>query len=112
MLLDTSGLLCLHHKPEPFHDFGRGFIMSGSIGNGAAAFPARVRLYRENRSRFRPEQLLPYAGQWVAFSADGKQIVASDEAFANLEAKLSALGMDPQDVLFEQIDGYAVRGEI
>ncbi len=20
MLLDTSGLLCLHHKPEPFHD--------------------------------------------------------------------------------------------
>jgi len=20
MLLDTSGLLCLHHKAEPFHD--------------------------------------------------------------------------------------------
>jgi predicted nucleic acid-binding protein len=23
MLLDTSGLLCLHHKPEPFHDLAR-----------------------------------------------------------------------------------------
>lgn len=23
MLLDTSGLLCLHHKPEPFHDRAR-----------------------------------------------------------------------------------------
>ena len=23
MLLDTSGLLCLHHKPEPFHDQAR-----------------------------------------------------------------------------------------
>jgi predicted nucleic acid-binding protein len=23
MLLDTSGLLCLHHKPEPFHEQAR-----------------------------------------------------------------------------------------
>lgn len=23
MLLDTSGLLCLHHKAEPFHDKAR-----------------------------------------------------------------------------------------
>ncbi len=23
MLLDTSGLLCLHHKAEPFHDQAR-----------------------------------------------------------------------------------------
>lgn len=23
MLLDTSGILCLHHKPEPFHDQAR-----------------------------------------------------------------------------------------
>jgi predicted nucleic acid-binding protein len=23
MFLDTSGLLCLHHKPEPFHDQAR-----------------------------------------------------------------------------------------
>ncbi len=25
MLLDTSGLLCLHHRDEPFHDDSRVF---------------------------------------------------------------------------------------
>lgn len=79
----------------------------------ATAFPARVRLYQANRSRFPAEQLLPFAGQWVAFSADGKRIVACDKELADLEAKLMVLGQDPQEAWFEQIaDGTATGAEI
>src|SRR5262245_9244515 len=31
MLLDTSGLLCLHHKPEPFHDQARALYKQARI---------------------------------------------------------------------------------
>jgi hypothetical protein len=76
----------------------------------ATGFPARIRVYQENRKRIRTEQLLPFAGQWIAFSADGKQIVACDKELADLEAKLFALGIDPQEVLFEHFDHGAATG--
>ena len=31
MLLDTSGLLCLHHKAEPFHDQARAFYNAARV---------------------------------------------------------------------------------
>lgn len=31
MILDTSGLLCLHHKAEPFHDQARTLYMQARI---------------------------------------------------------------------------------
>ena len=40
MLLDTSGLLCLHHKAEPFHDQAR-----------ASYNQARIRLTHSSCSR-------------------------------------------------------------
>jgi hypothetical protein len=76
----------------------------------ATGFPARVRVYQENRKKIRPEQLLPFAGQWIAFSGDGKQIVASDETLKNLDAKLLALGLDPQEAWFEQVAGETATG--
>ena len=30
MLLDTSGLLCLHHKAEPFHELAREFYQTAN----------------------------------------------------------------------------------
>ena len=82
-------------------------IPLASVGT---TFPARVRTYRENRSRFQPEQLLPFAGQWVAFSGDGKRIVAFDKELADLDAKLAALGLDPQEVWFEQVTDEIATG--
>jgi predicted nucleic acid-binding protein len=31
MLLDTSGLLCLHHKAEPFHDEASALYKQASV---------------------------------------------------------------------------------
>ena len=62
------------------------------------SFAERMRLYRENRARFPVEDLRRHAGQWVAFSADGRRLVAADEDYARLEQVLSAAGQDPRNV--------------
>jgi hypothetical protein len=36
-----------------------------------------MRVFYANRAKFPPEQLVPYAGRWVAWTADGTRIVAS-----------------------------------
>jgi hypothetical protein len=77
--------------------------MSDASANGVASFRDRIRVYQVNRCQFAREQLLPHVGKWAAFSADGKRIIASSESLANLESCLKAQGMDPQEVLFEQI---------
>jgi hypothetical protein len=71
--------------------------------NVEGGFRERIRLYQHNRAQFLPEGLLPFVGKWVAFSTDGKQIVASHEKLAGLESELQAMGVNPQEVLFEQI---------
>ncbi len=38
---------------------------------------AMMRTYRESRAGFSTNDLAPYDGQWVAFSADGHRVVAS-----------------------------------
>jgi hypothetical protein len=62
-------------------------------------------LYRENRARFPVEELRRHAGQWVAFSADGRRLVAAGEDYARLEQLLSDAGQDPQECVFEQLPG-------
>jgi hypothetical protein len=63
-----------------------------------------TRQLRENRSAFPVAELAKYRGQWVAFSSDGRRIVASAPDFAGLDAVLLALGEDPERVLLEFID--------
>jgi hypothetical protein len=48
--------------------------------------------FEKNRQRFTIEQLLPYEGQWVAFSLDGKQIVAAAPDLLQLDERLRAIG--------------------
>jgi hypothetical protein len=61
--------------------------------------------YRKNRRAFPPAELAKYGGQWVAFSADGRRLLAGAEALERLEEQLAALGENPQQVVLEHIPG-------
>jgi hypothetical protein len=60
--------------------------------------------YEENRSKFRLCELQQYAGQWVAFSADGSEIIGSAATLAALEQQLVAQGVDAQSLAFEFLE--------
>ena len=70
-----------------------------SIGNQKAESEATE--YEENRSHFTVEQLLPYEGQWVAFSLDGQRIVAAAPDLLELDRRIREAGEDPQNVGLE-----------
>jgi hypothetical protein len=57
-------------------------------------------LYYENRRKIPPEYLLPYAGQHVAWSLDGTQILASGQDIPEVEGQLLAAGIPPNQVVF------------
>jgi hypothetical protein len=59
---------------------------------------------RENRATFPAAELAKFRGQWVAFSMDGRRIVASATDFVELDALLLAMGEDPERVALEYID--------
>ncbi len=62
------------------------------------------REYRENRARFPFAELAKYRGQWVAFSPDGRRIIASSEALAALDSLVTSAGEDPEQVGLERIE--------
>ena len=62
---------------------------------------------RENRSAFRRAELAKYRGQWIAFSLDGRRIIASAPDFVELDSLLLALGEDPEQVALEYIEADA-----
>jgi hypothetical protein len=63
-----------------------------------------TRKLRENRSLLPATELARYRGQWVAFSMDGRRIVASARGLAELDALLVELGEDPEKVALEFLD--------
>ena len=63
-----------------------------------------TRQLRENRSAYSAAELVKYRGQWVAFSRDGRRIVASALDFVELDALLLRMGEDPEQVVLEFID--------
>jgi hypothetical protein len=60
--------------------------------------------YRENRARFPVAELAKYRGQWVAFSLDGRKIIASNEDLSKIDSLVAAAGEDPEQVALERID--------
>jgi hypothetical protein len=60
--------------------------------------------YRENRARFPLAELVKYHGQWVAFSLDGRRIIASSQDLATLDGLVVAAGEDPEQVALERIE--------
>jgi hypothetical protein len=63
-----------------------------------------TRRYIENRSGFPEPELAKYRGTWVAFSCDGRRILASALDVDRVEDSLAALGQDPEQVVLESID--------
>jgi hypothetical protein len=60
--------------------------------------------YRENRAKFPPEELRKYDGQWVAFSADGKRIVAAASTIGELSNQVTTIQEDLRDLVLEHIE--------
>jgi hypothetical protein len=63
-----------------------------------------MKLYLDNRRRWPRDELDRYQGQWVAFSLDGRGIVASSNDLATLDKLVLAAGGDPEQVALERIE--------
>lgn len=61
------------------------------------------KVYVENRAKFLPEDLLPYANQWVAWSMDGSRIVAHHSDLAEVARQIEAQGLEREDVIFDHL---------
>jgi hypothetical protein len=62
-----------------------------------------MRAFLANRPRFPIEELLRFAGEWVAFSWDGKAILAHAADLESLGQELCRAGIDPQEVTFSSL---------
>ena len=65
---------------------------------------ADVRSYSENRSQVPAEDLTRYAGQYVAWSPDGRQILAHAADPDLVEKQVVAAGLDPAAVVVGYVD--------
>jgi hypothetical protein len=63
-------------------------------------------LYEENRNKFPPEQLLPYAGRYIAWSGDGTRVVASAETEEELYSIVDAAGIRDSQVVYDYVEAY------
>jgi hypothetical protein len=60
--------------------------------------PIDLVVYQRNRRKIPPEALVPYQGEWVAFSGDGTCIVAIAPTYDELEDRLVELGIPGDSV--------------
>jgi hypothetical protein len=84
----------------------RGLPYANSV---APSIPAEAKVvnhqeYRENRSRIPLQALAKLRGQWVAFSLDGRHVIASNEDLAKLDSLVIAAGENPEKVALEWIE--------
>jgi hypothetical protein len=56
-------------------------------------------LATENFNKFPREELLKYAGKYVAFNLDGSTILASGTDWLEMEERVKELGIDPSRVI-------------
>ena len=58
------------------------------------------------------EELQKHRGRWVAFSADGRRLVASGVTLAEVDALVRVAGENPEEVLLERVSdgGQIVSG--
>lgn len=72
--------------------------------NGQVPELPDLRCFEENRSKYPPDQLLPYAGLFVAWSPDGTQILASGIDRATVKRNLQGASIPASQVVFDYID--------
>lgn len=65
-------------------------------------------IFFENQRKVTPEMLLPYAGQHIAWSWDGSQILATDADPEVVSQKLRQTGFDLNRVVFDYVDDPSV----
>lgn len=53
--------------------------------------------FETNRRQFPPEELAKYAGKYIAWSPNGKSIVASNDDPLQLDPAIQSAGYDPAD---------------
>ncbi|MBI1918660.1 MAG: hypothetical protein HYS12_28535 [Planctomycetes bacterium] len=73
------------------------------MSSGLPSQPIDVLLFRRNRDQFPDEQLQPFWGKQVAWSADGTRIIASGDDHKQLYERLAALDVRPTEVVDEFI---------
>lgn len=64
-----------------------------------------TREYRTNRAQFPHAELVKHQGTWVAFSADGRRILACGETVEQLEQQIAAKGENSQNAVLEWLPG-------
>jgi hypothetical protein len=66
--------------------------------------PVDLGVFEKNRSRFPPEDLLPYAGQHILWNSDGTRVIASGPDWDSLEQQLQSAGIPGDHVVFDYVD--------
>ena len=59
--------------------------------------------FTKNRLQFPLEELSKYAGSYVAWSPDGRKIVASDTDLVRLDEAIRQAGYDPSETLVSSV---------
>jgi hypothetical protein len=67
--------------------------------NGKPPEPPDLSEFDQNWHAFPREELLRYAGQYIAVSPDGRRILTSAETMEAVEEKLVALGVHPSQAV-------------
>jgi len=62
-----------------------------------------LQAYAQKRAKYPPEELLGYAGQWIAWSPNATRIVACAQDRRELRRLVREAGEDPQQCVVERI---------
>jgi hypothetical protein len=66
--------------------------------------PPGIEYANANRAAVPPEQLIPFEGRYVAWTADSTRVLASGADLIEVETRLVAAGLDPSQAIFEFIN--------
>ena len=69
---------------------------------------APMSTYEANRAKIPPETLNRYTGQWVAFSRDGRRVLAGAASIAELADHLRVLQLGLGDVALEHLESESL----
>jgi hypothetical protein len=73
--------------------------------NGQPKEPPDVSQFEDGRNQIAADELLKYAGKYVAFSPDGRHILASGDDYDEVDRQLETLGIHFSQV----VHGYVER---